>query len=169
MSHMAKVINAKLAELRRACELARQAMRDAFGRRWSGCNRQNSDKPSSWDLHWENRQAEARIQRPLDVEARERELAEFIAESRLVMGPDWIGNDHGRLCWEPYLGGMPIAHHFCQREEGHDGNHADEWPETRWACNSPRGSWPQGVTNDREWRQLAEMRMPPAAREEDGQ
>lgn len=147
-------INQKLAELRKDCALQRLHLKNAFGRRWSGCQRQDPEKPSSWDLYWENLQAEAQRERPKDVEAADKALADFIAECRVIMGPDWIGNDHGRLCWATYLGGMPIDTHYCVREEGHAGNHADEWPETRWACNGPRGSWPQGVTCDREWREL---------------
>ena len=149
-------IEKRLKELRYNCGLQRLHLANAHGRRWSGCPRQDPDKPSSWDLHWENLQAEAQRERPKDVAKADKELADFIAEHRPLMGADWIGNDHGRLCWGHYLGGMPIDQHYCQREEGHDGNCADEWPETRWACESPRGSWPKGVTCDREWREKIE-------------
>ena len=149
-------IEKKLAELRYNCGLQRLHLSNAHRGRWSGCPRQDPDKPSSWDLYWENLQAKAQRERPLDVAKADKELADFIAEHRPLMGADWVGNDHGRLCWGHYLGGFPIDQHYCQREEGHDGNCADEWPETRWACESPRGSWPKGVTCDREWRELIE-------------
>lgn len=144
-------IENQLANLRETCAIKRLHLRNAHGPRWSGCPRRNPDKPDSWDLHWENLQATAQIECPKEVERADKDLADFIAIHRPVMGPEWIGNSHGRLCWEPYLGGFPIDRHYCQREEGHEGNHADEWPETRWACEHPRGSWPQGVTCDREW------------------
>ncbi|WP_437227512.1 hypothetical protein SH661x_000394 [Planctomicrobium sp. SH661] len=38
----------------------------------------------------------------------------------------WIRNDHGRLCWNFFRGGLPIGRHFCQLEEGHEGHHCDE-------------------------------------------
>lgn len=160
MSDLQEIIDKRLAELRSVCCIKRQCVRNAFGRRWAGCPRRNPDKPDSWDLHWENRQAQAQIERPKEVVVADKALADFIAESRPIMGPRWIGNDHGRLCWADYLGGLPIDHHYCQREEGHDGNHADEWPEHRWACEGPRGSWPQGVTSDHEWRELIEKHKP---------
>jgi len=47
-------------------------------------------------------------------------LAAFIAEHRPIMGPEWIGNDHGRLCWHN------ISSNFCQLQEGHDGPHRNE-------------------------------------------
>jgi hypothetical protein len=149
-------IEKQLKQLRYNCCLQRLHLRNAHGPRWSGQPRRNPDKPDSWDLHWENLQAQAQITRAKDVKEADEELTGFIAEHRPIMGSDWIGNDHGRLCWADYLGGYPIDHHYCQREEGHEGNHGDEWPEHRWACEHPRGSWPQGVTCDREWRDKIE-------------
>ncbi len=153
-----EAIEKRLAELRYQCGLHRLHVINAFGRRWSQQPRRDPDNPSSWDLHWENLQAKAQEERPKDVEAADKALVEFIAYHRPLMGPDWIGNDHGRLCWAPYAGGFPISQHYCQREEGHDGNHADVWPETRWACEHENGSWPQGVTGDHEWSKLIQAR-----------
>ena len=119
-------INKRLAELREDCALQRLLLSNAHGRRWSGCPRANPDKPSSWDLYWENLQAQAQIDRPKDVLAADKRLANFIAEHRLLMGSEWIGNDHGRLCWDHYLGGFPIDQHYCQLPEGHEGNHCDK-------------------------------------------
>lgn len=67
MSDLKQQIEKRLKELRDDCALQRIHVRNAFGPRWSGCKRANPDKPSSWDLHWENLQAEAQMQRPKDV------------------------------------------------------------------------------------------------------
>ncbi len=53
-------------------------------------------------------------------------LADFIAEHRPVMDPDWIDNDHGRLCWHHGFAHFPISSHFCQLPENHEGDHRDE-------------------------------------------
>lgn len=136
-------IEKRLKELRYNCGLQRLHLRNAHGRRWSGCARQDPEKPSSWDLHWETLQAQAQIDRPKDVAAADKTLADFIAEHRHLMGADWPGTDHGRLCWSDYCGGLPIDQHYCQREEGHEGHHAIE-----------SGAWPREVTNDHEWHRL---------------
>lgn len=138
-------IEKQLVALRYNCGLQRLHVRNAHGPRWSGCQRRNPDKPDSWELYWENLQAAAQVERPAWVEKADMELAEFIAYHRAGMGPDWIGNDHGRLCWAPYLGGMPIDQHYCQKAEGHTDAHGNH-----------RGEWPQGVTNEHEWRRLLE-------------
>ena len=158
-SILRETIETKLAELRADCALKRQIKRNAFGRRWARSARSNAENerdcgPS--DKYWDDRQAEAQRKSTVELEAADKALADLIFEARPVMGPDWLGNDHGRLCWAEYLGGYPIKHHYCEREEGHEGNHADEWPETRWACEHPAGSWPQGVTSNREWNERAE-------------
>ena len=123
MSDLKQQIEKRLKELRDDCALQRIHVRNAFGTRWSGCQRANPDKPSQWDLHWENLQAEAQMQRPKDVEVADKRLAEFIQESRVIMGAEWPGTDHGRLCWAPFCGGLPIGQFYCQREEGHAGYH----------------------------------------------
>lgn len=140
-----QTIEDKLAALRSNCALQRWHVRVAFGRRWSGCPRKDPANPSSWDLHWENLQLKAQEERPKDVLKADQDLADFIAECRPIMGADWLGNDHGRLCWEPYTGGRPIGHHYCQKAEGHKGDHGNEV-----------GEWPQGVTDETEWRKLKE-------------
>lgn len=131
---VADAINKRLAELREQCGVKRILVAQANGMKWGQGE------------YWDNLQRQAQIDRPKDVEAADKALAEFIAEHRPMMGPDWIGNEHGRLCWAPYLGGMPIAQHYCQREEGHEGNHWDHV-----------GAWPQGVTNAHEWHRFMKV------------
>jgi len=138
-------IEKQLAKLREDCGLQRLHLKNAHGPRWSGCPRRDPDHPSSWDKHWEDLQAQAQIDRPKDVAAADKALSDFIAEHRPIMGADWPGTDHGRLCWSDFLGGLPIDQHYCQREEGHDGRHADFV-----------AAWPQGVTGNREWQELRE-------------
>lgn len=160
-SFLREAIDKKLKELRDSCAVKREIKRNAFGRRWAFASRSTKEMEAdsgSSDKYWDDLQDAAKIETTAEVEAADKALADFVAEHRSMMGAEWIGNDHGRLCWAPYCGGMPIDQHYCQREEGHDGNHADEWPETRFACNSPRGSWPQGVTGDREWRALIDRK-----------
>lgn len=144
-------IEKRLKELRENCALQRLHLRNAHGRRWSGCERSDRNNPSSWDLYWENLQAEAQRERPKWVEAADKQLSDFIAEHRPLMGADWVGNDHGRLCWAPYCGGRPIDQHYCQLDEGHEGAHADQ-----------SGAWPRDVTNDHEWHRLANSCCHPA-------
>lgn len=136
-------IEDRLVELRYDCGLQRLHLRNAHGPRWSGCQRRNPDKADSWEQHWEDLQAKAQMERPKDVEAADKALKDFILEHRPFMGADWPGTDHGRLCWSPFLGGIPIDQHYCQREEAHSGPHRNE-----------AGEWPLGVTNGREWHQL---------------
>lgn len=155
MSDLKREIKKRLIELREDCALQRLHLRNAFGRRWSGCERRDPDNPSSWDLHWENLQSEAQRQRPKDVEAADKRLAEFISESRTIMGADWPGSDHGRLCWSPFCGRLPIGQFYCQLEEGHAGPHrgTEEYGrETEWP-NSPL----QEVTNEHEWHKLIQL------------
>lgn len=158
-SILRETIETKLAYLRADCALKREIKRNAFGRRWARSARSNAENerdcgPS--DKYWDDLQAEAQRKSTAELEAADKALADLIAEARPVMGPEWLGNDHGRLCWAGYLGGYPIKHHYCIREEGHEGHHADEWPHTRWACEDEAGSWPQGATCNREWNELAE-------------
>ena len=47
-----------------------------------------------------------------------RDFLERAAAYTLTPGADWIGNDHGRLCWAPFLGGLPIDQHYCQCATG---------------------------------------------------
>lgn len=49
------------------------------------------------------------------------------------------------LCRSSYLGGTPIAFHYCNKPKGHTGPHSNE-----------DGSWPPGVTNEPEWHRLIE-------------
>jgi hypothetical protein len=125
-------INKRLEELRGVCALKRELVRQAFGRGWSGAKPQ--DPPSDWDKYWADLQSAAQRDRPKDVEAADKALADFIAEHRPIMGADWPGTSHGRLCWAGFLGcigGRAINHHYCQRDEGHDGPHEDaegQWP-----------------------------------------
>lgn len=168
MSDLKLQIEKRLKELQHDCALKRLYLRQAFGPRWSGCARMDPDKPSSWDLHWENLQAEAQRQRPKDIAAADKKLADFITESRAIMGSDWPGTDHGRLCWSPFCGGMPIGQFYCELPEGHDGPHVgtEEYGrKTAWP-NSPL----QEVTNDRQWHELIKLCLhpTPTRREPDG-
>jgi hypothetical protein len=123
----------RLVELRENCAVQRLHLRNAHGRRWGDTK------------YWDDLQAKAQVERPKDVEAADKALADFIAEHRGFMGGDWPGSEHGRLCWEPFCGGMPIDQHYCQREEGHEGIHGDK-----------AFAWPRDVTNDHEWHKLRE-------------
>jgi hypothetical protein len=140
-------IEKQVKALRYDCGLQRLMKRQAFGDRWARAGRSNAENerdsgPS--DKYWDDRQAESQRKYTAAVESADKALANFIAEHRPIMGAEWIGNDHGRLCWEPYLGGLPIDQHYCQKEEGHQGNHGNEV-----------GEWPQGATNQYEWQRLA--------------
>lgn len=110
-----------------------------------------TDPKSYWgtdtgsSTYWADMKAKAAVDRAVELEEAYAKLASFIAEHRDLMGPDWIGNDHGRLCWASYLGGMLIAFHHCQCDEGHEGNHANDI-----------GAWPQGVRSDQQWHALKE-------------
>jgi len=154
MSELKAQIEKRLKELRYDCGLQRVYLRHAQGpRRWSGCQRRNPDKPDSWELYWENLQAKAQEERPKDVAAADARLAAFIAESRPIMGAEWPGTDHGRLCWSPFCGGLPIDQFYCQEAENHAGSHLGTGDgtglEMMWP-NSPL----QEVTNEHEWHKL---------------
>jgi hypothetical protein len=153
-----EAIEKRLEELRADCAVKREIKRNAYGRRWAlaGGNDASSQK------YWDDRQAAAQEKSTLEVDAADMALVEFIAEHRPLMGSDWIGNDHGRLCWSGYLGGMPINQHYCQREENHDGNCADEWPETKWVFRDRRGSWPKGCSNSREVHEQMDRKNDPS-------
>lgn len=138
-----QAIEKRLKELRYNCGLQRLHLRNAHGLRWSGCERRNPDKPDAWEKHWEDLQAKAQVDRPKDVAAADKALADFIAEHRAFMGSEWPGTDHGRLCWSPYCGGSPIEQRYCQLNERHEGIHSDM-----------EYSWPREVTNDTEWSRL---------------
>lgn len=141
-------IEKKLKELRADCGLKRLIKGNAFGRRWARSARtdeENRRDSGSSDKYWDDRQAEAQRNSTAELEAADKALADFIAEHRPLMPSDWIGNDHGRLCWSPYLGGRPIDQHYCQKPEGHDDPHGNDI-----------GEWPLGVTNEHEWHRLRE-------------
>lgn len=121
----------KLIELRYQCGLQRLHVRGANVKSWGDGE------------YWERCLREEKIKRPIDRDAADKALAGFIAEHRAIMGPDWIGNDHGRLCWSDYLGGAPIDQHYCQKPEGHEGPGGNEI-----------GVWPQGIRNGRQWHEL---------------
>lgn len=136
-------IDAKLADLRKKCALARESKRTAFGRRWAlsaRSTKENACDFSPSDLYWDERQSRAQSSSLLSVDEADKALADFVAEHRALMGPDWIGNDHGRLCWASFLGGLPIDRHYCQDEENHTG-----------FCQGDKGAWPQGVHDEAEW------------------
>jgi hypothetical protein len=142
-------VEKQLEKLRSDCAVKRLIKRNAFGRRWALSGRGKVDEPSSSDKYWDDRQAAAQHKSTEELESADQTLTDFIAEHRQMMGADWIGNDHGRLCWAPFAGGLPIDQHYCQMNEGHEGNH----------CNH-LGAWPQGVTNSHEWHRLLEQNVP---------
>ena len=129
-------INTRLNELREHCAVKRELVRQAFGPGWSRAKPQ--DPPSDWDKYWADLQAVAQRDRPKDVDAADKALADFVTEHRPIMGADWPGSPNGRLCWAEFLGclgGHPINMHYCQHTEGNEGPHEDnegEWP------NAPR-------------------------------
>lgn len=141
-------IEKKLKELRADGGLQRLIKRNAFERRWARSGRSDSENKldcGSSDKYWDDRQAESQRNSIAAVEAADKALADFIAEHRPLMGVDWPGNDHGRLCWSPYLGGRPIDQHYCQKPEGHSEPHGNDI-----------GEWPISVTNEYEWHRLLE-------------
>lgn len=156
-----EAIEKKLKELRHTCAVEREVKRNAFGRRWARAGRstqENERDCGSNDKYWDDLQFAAQVKAKLEVAEADAALAAFIVEHRPLMGSEWIGNDHGRLCWSGYLGGMPIDQHYCLREEGHEGNCADEWPETKWLFRDRRGSWPKGCSNSREVHELTDRK-----------
>ncbi len=136
-------IEKQVKKLRADCAVKREIKRNAFGRRWALASRGHPDKPDGSDKYWDDLQAKEQVTRTEDLANADKTLAGFITEHRSFMGPDWIGNDHGRLCWCPFLGGTPIDQHYCEREENHDGPHADS-----------AFAWPREVTNEHEWHKL---------------
>lgn len=136
-------VEKRLKELRHNCELQRLHVRNATEKRWALAGRAKSDVPDSYDKYWDDLQASEKAKRENDLQVADKELAGFISEHRPLMGADWPGTDHGRLCWAPFLGGCPIDQHYCQKAEGHNGNHGNHL-----------GEWPQSVTNTHEWHKL---------------
>ena len=126
---LADAINSRLAELREKVALCRH-----FVNKWRN--------QTYWDESKNSQHKRVRFIREQMRETRiaEQALKDFIAEHRSLMGPEWIGNDHGRLCWGWFLGGRPIDQHYCTQPEGHTG-----------FCQDDKGSWPKGVHFDREW------------------
>ncbi len=128
-------IESRLSELRNKVALHR-GMKGEWRRRWYWDESENAQEKRFRFL----------ISQGEKVREAEAELKRFIAEHRHLMGEDWIGNDHGRLCFLPFLGGRPIDQHYCDRPEGHDG-----------FCENDKGSWTIRVSNQREWRELREV------------
>jgi hypothetical protein len=141
-------IKKRLAELRYKCGLQRLYLRHATGRRWAYGSRSSAEMERDYgssDKYWDETQAKSKRDAEAGIELADKELADFIAEHRTLMGSDWVGNLHGKLCWSPYSGGRPIDQHYCQKPVGHDGQHGNE-----------KGEWPLDVTNEYEWRRLLE-------------
>lgn len=126
-------ISERLHELRIAVAIPRHVIRE-----W----RQGWVEPTRY---WQARKFECIGRLRAEIKNAERELRDFIADHRSIMGPEWIGNDHGRLCWDSFLGGLPIDQHYCQLEEGHDG-----------FCSGETFAWPKGVRNEFTWRRIRE-------------
>lgn len=160
-SFLRDAVEKRLAELRADCALKREIKRNAFKGRWANGSRTTKEREADYapsDKYWDDRQAAAQEKATRELEEADAVLAAFIVEHRPMMGSEWIGNDHGRLCWGSFLGGMPIDTHYCQREEGHDGNCADEWPETKWVFRDRRGSWPKGCHSSRDVHEMMDRK-----------
>lgn len=124
--YVAAAIDAELDRLRRSLAVARYRVHDARRCHWG------------WWPTAEGERCLAIRRLREQVRQAERELRRHIAEHRPLMAPTWVGNDHGRLCWHAFRGGRPIDLHYCQRPEGHDGNHANDL-----------GAWTDAMVQDR--------------------
>lgn len=144
-SFIRDAINKRLAEMRRICAIKKEGVRHA------------QDPKSYWgddyggSSYWRDLKAKCAAERPVELAGLLKEMADFIAEHRPAMGADWVPDGHGCLCWAPYLGGIPIDQHYCDREEGHTGPHR---------CT--RGAWPQNVRGSQDWHRLLAT-LPPGA------
>lgn len=139
-------IESRLQELRDDVALQLHLERHALGPRWARSARstqENQRNQGHSDPYWDGIQRDAIEERRQAVKDSEQALRDFIAEHRYLMGQEWIGNDHGRLCFMTHLGGFPIDRHYCQRQEGHDG-----------FCQNDKGAWPCGCESDYDVRQL---------------
>ncbi len=129
-------IEKRLRELRDKCALEKEGLRHAT-------------EPGNWgtdfgtDTYWADTKKRCAIERAVSFQTVLDALASFIAEHRPIMGAEWIGNEHGRLCWAEYLGGCPIGVNYCQKEENHAGN-----------CANEIGAWPKGVRGEQMWHEL---------------
>ena len=129
-------IESRLQELRDDVALQLYLERQSLGPRWARAGRspdENKRNQGNNDPYWDGIQRDAIEERRAAVKVAESSLREFISEHRYLMAPDWIGNDHGRLCFMTHLGGLPIDRHYCQMPEGHNG-----------FCRNGKGAWPSG-------------------------
>lgn len=136
-SFIRDAITKRLAELRETCAIKQEGVRHAQDPKtyWGSDSGQST--------YWRDLKAKCAAERPAELAAAKRELADFITEHRPIMGADWVPDGHGCQCWAPYLGGAPIGQYYCDREPGHTGPHR---------CH--RGAWPQGVDGDQAWHRL---------------
>ena len=107
-----EAIEKKLKELRADCAVKRLIKHNAFGSRWARSGRSDEENRRDCgpnDKYWDDKQVEAQRTAVAEALAADKALADFITEHRPIMGADWIGNDHGRLCWAHYLGGYEMA------------------------------------------------------------
>jgi hypothetical protein len=122
---MQTAINAELERLRETCRVERYILKS-----------QKSVHPDNWGgspEHSRKTRSEEIPKTEARLSAADSALAQFVREHKALMPPDWVANDHGRLCWNSFLGGRPIGCHYCDLPEGHDGPHSDEdgnWPNT---------------------------------------
>lgn len=137
-------VNKRLRELRDKCALEKEGLRHATEPGYWG-----TDNPGQ--TYWADMKARCAVERKETYAQALNALECFIAEHRSIMGEEWVGNNHGRLCWSPYLGGCPIDQHYCQKPEGHTDAHANEI-----------GAWPIGVRNEHQWHELRRS-LPPGA------
>ena len=123
---MQSAIKAELERLRKTCRVERCVLKG-----------QKSVHPDNWGgspEHSRKTRAEEIPKTEERLAAADTALAQFVCENKSMMPADWIENDHGRLCWDGFLGGRPIGYHYCKLPEGHDGPHSDEdgnWPNNR--------------------------------------
>lgn len=145
-SHFVQLaIDQQLRELRKQCALARLVNSQAFGPRWASDFRDADESRNGRglrDAHWDKLQANAQDNAVQAVKRADSALALFIQEHREIMPPDWVESDHGRLCWNAFLGVAPVRAHFCQLPEGHDGAHGDGF--IMWGLGPVSEPEPQG-------------------------
>ena len=129
-SFLREAIEKRLAEMRRHCAILKEGIRHA------------QDPKSYWgddyggSTYWRDLKAKCAAERPIEYAAALKELADFIAEHRPLMGADWMPDGHGRRCWAQFL---HYRFHYCEKPEGHEGN-----------CACSEGEWPQGVRSSQQ-------------------
>lgn len=83
-----------------------------------------SQRRGPWepDRYWQVKKVHALEETKVRIRESEIALGNFIDEHCSFLG---AVSNHGRLCWDSYLGGQPIDLHYCQLDEWHPGAHAN--------------------------------------------